>query len=63
MSENNNTILTSKLRSIVTATLLIIFYSSFSQTSKINVNAFTFDIKGGVTLPANDFKDYARNGF
>ena len=63
MSQNKNTILISKLRLIIAATLLFVFYSSFSQNNKTRVNAFTLDIKGGVNLPANDFKNYADNGF
>lgn len=63
MSQNKNTIPVSKLRLIIVATLLFIFYGSFSQNNKTNVNAFTLDIKGGVNLPANDFKNYADNGF
>ena len=63
MSQNKNTKLTSKLRLFIAAAFLFVFYSSFSQNNKTSMSSFTLDIKGGVNLPANDFNNYADNGF
>ena len=63
MIKNKNRTLTSKLKSIIALALLFVVYSSFSQTTLTNVKPFTLDVKGGINVPINEFKDYANNGF
>lgn len=63
MISNKSIKSTYKLRSIAVTALFFIFYGSFSQTNKINDSPFKLDIKGGVNMPTNDLKDYAKNGF
>lgn len=63
MSENKNTIPTNKVKLIIAAILLFVFYGSFSQTNKTDATPFTLDVEGGINVPTSDFKEYANNGY
>ena len=54
---------TSKLKLFIAAALIFNFFSSYSQSNKINISPLTLDIEGGVNVPIGDFKDYATKGY